>query len=371
MMVMLMTLGRSSFLTRYVEGFHFCVFADRSTHFLKLLLFAHNHSLVATQLHRLLDDAEQETFDDIIAWSPSGTSFRVFSKERFEDEVMGVYFESTKYKSFQRTLNLWGFQVRDNKKIANENFVRGEVQLCALMKRIKVKGAYQRRHKNPAGTCDSVKQASPTAPLNMGKSMHSKRLCKGPSSITSEEGICPPRHEGRKEVGLFSCSNMVNASSSRSPRSLVCDDTFETGGDKRTLLSLMLDGANNRYPRGVLSCSPHPQLLLTTAFAIMHRTGRAHSFDPQHRLPNAFEDIAMLSNKPRMFPQETFPARSEAFHHALHNMKLHRSSSMPTTQSAALTIQNTIDQVCRQRLMAAYEEAAACALLRMTPQDSS
>jgi hypothetical protein len=116
---------------------------------------AHSHFHDKTsnsQLHSILNDAPKKGFDDIIAWSPHGCSFRVFSKERFEQEVMNRYFDSNKYKTFQRNLNLWGYQVGENKEIVHKYFVRGKLDLCEKMHRVKIKGAYIRGTRSAKAT---------------------------------------------------------------------------------------------------------------------------------------------------------------------------------------------------------------------------
>ena len=54
------------------------------------------------------------------------------------------YFRQTKLKSFQRQLNLWGFErVRkgvEKDAICHNYFVRGAPDLCNFMKRVKIKG---------------------------------------------------------------------------------------------------------------------------------------------------------------------------------------------------------------------------------------
>ena len=62
------------------------------------------------KLHTLLEDAARLGFDDVVCWQAGGTSFKVLQPKRFEDEVMKLYFQKTKYKSFQRQLNIYGFR---------------------------------------------------------------------------------------------------------------------------------------------------------------------------------------------------------------------------------------------------------------------
>ena len=60
------------------------------------------------KLHRLLDDVENTPQADILCWDPDGRSFTVLKPKQFAETIMGQYFRQTKYKSFQRQMNLYG-----------------------------------------------------------------------------------------------------------------------------------------------------------------------------------------------------------------------------------------------------------------------
>jgi len=61
------------------------------------------------KLHDMLDRSFVEKFDDIVSWVDNGKAFRVHEPEFFVYNVMPRFFKQTKYKSFQRQLNLYGF----------------------------------------------------------------------------------------------------------------------------------------------------------------------------------------------------------------------------------------------------------------------
>lgn len=69
------------------------------------------------KLHRILEDAEEEGFSDVIQWDPGGRSFTIYKPEKFTETIMGRYFRQTKYKSFQRQLNLYDFKRASRKGI--------------------------------------------------------------------------------------------------------------------------------------------------------------------------------------------------------------------------------------------------------------
>jgi len=62
------------------------------------------------KLHEMLELAGQEGYDNIVSWLPDGRSFKVYTPNDFVKKVMPNFFLQSKYKSFQRQLNLWGFE---------------------------------------------------------------------------------------------------------------------------------------------------------------------------------------------------------------------------------------------------------------------
>jgi HSF-type DNA-binding len=56
----------------------------------------------------MLEDADTNGFDTVISWQQGGRSFRVYQPEYFAHHVMQGYFAQTKFKSFQRQLNIYG-----------------------------------------------------------------------------------------------------------------------------------------------------------------------------------------------------------------------------------------------------------------------
>jgi len=85
------------------------------------------------KLYMMLEDASEEGFDSIISWQPGGDSFKVHHSQTFTDEAMQKYFSHTKYKSFQRQLNIYGWkkiQFGPNKGgYKHPHFVRGRPDL--------------------------------------------------------------------------------------------------------------------------------------------------------------------------------------------------------------------------------------------------
>jgi HSF-type DNA-binding len=114
------------------------------------------------KLHRVLQLAETEGFQSVISWctrndidewsSSGGTAFKVHDPKKFVDEIIPRFFPTmSKFNSFVRQLNLWGFsRVRSKDSLANGSyrhpgFSHNHWDLSHLcMKRTKTKGLYVR-----------------------------------------------------------------------------------------------------------------------------------------------------------------------------------------------------------------------------------
>jgi len=97
----------------------------------------------------MLDDVTKDDKEHIVSWQPHGRSFTVHKPKEFVEKIMPTYFNQTKYASFQRQLNLYGFcrltQGPDKGAYLHKCFVRGEQGLCRGMIRRKIKGTKVRR----------------------------------------------------------------------------------------------------------------------------------------------------------------------------------------------------------------------------------
>jgi hypothetical protein len=92
------------------------------------------------RLHDMLLDATKNGFEDVIGWLPSGTAFQIVDQELFEEYILQAYFDMTKYKSFQRQLNLYRFQLKrsatdksQSEKLVVDNTCTCRVQYTTTM----------------------------------------------------------------------------------------------------------------------------------------------------------------------------------------------------------------------------------------------
>lgn len=104
------------------------------------------------KLHDMLNAAASEGLEHIVSWQPHGRCFLVHDPKAFV-ELLPRFFKLSKLPSFQRQLNLYGFQRltrgQDRGGYYHELFLRDRVFLSHSIQRIKVKGTGVRARSNP------------------------------------------------------------------------------------------------------------------------------------------------------------------------------------------------------------------------------
>ena len=105
------------------------------------------------KLHDMLDQIEADGLAHVVSWQPHGRCFVVHKPKEFVNHVMPHYFKQTKMASFQRQLNLYGFNRLtgglDKGGYYHEMFLRGKVSLAYDIHRMRVKGTAVRLPTNP------------------------------------------------------------------------------------------------------------------------------------------------------------------------------------------------------------------------------
>ena len=101
------------------------------------------------RLHAMLRDAEKEGKQDIISFYSHGRAFGVHDPKRFLEEIMPKYFKISKWQSFARQLNLYGF-IRitsgpDAGGYYHELFLKGRPAFAYHMRRVGVPHGADRR----------------------------------------------------------------------------------------------------------------------------------------------------------------------------------------------------------------------------------
>ena len=88
-------------------------------------------------LHTILKEDEHPS---ILSWCLDGNSFAVYDSGKFEKEVMPNYFQTSKWLSFLKQLNVYGFHKTNERDFAvycHRDFVRNEPSLLNRIIRVK------------------------------------------------------------------------------------------------------------------------------------------------------------------------------------------------------------------------------------------
>ncbi|CAJ1941369.1 unnamed protein product [Cylindrotheca closterium] len=198
----------------------------------------HNEALDNSQkvqfpwkLHAILEETETCGHDAIISWLPNGLGFKVHDKDAFAEEVMPKYFSSNKFKTFQRNLNLWGFQTltRDPDRGAafHPHFIRGKPDECNQMERVRVKK--EMKHKKvilkPTGELEPLQVSGSFRPSSP-RSQEQATMCKvisptsSPPPLEPNSSFCPinmaPSLTSKQSNGNLPNNNSNNALSNNS-----------------------------------------------------------------------------------------------------------------------------------------------------------
>lgn len=91
-----------------------------------------------SKLHQILSSS---AYTHILSWMPHGRAWKIHNKELLVQEVISKYFVQSKYESFTRQLNGWGFKRlhqsgNDYTAYYHECFLRGLPHLTVLMTRV-------------------------------------------------------------------------------------------------------------------------------------------------------------------------------------------------------------------------------------------
>lgn len=144
-----------------------------------------NASLFPYRLYEMLEECEKQGKSHIVSWLPDGKAFKVHQVPEFVATILPAYFRQSKYKSYQRQLNLWGFErVTTNgpEKGAyyHASFLKGHPAPCKLLTR-------QKGNK------------SATSPLHT-----SSKLTKPKSPNTHKNILAKPPKDDQKESSFTS-----------------------------------------------------------------------------------------------------------------------------------------------------------------------
>ena len=85
----------------------FCI--SSSHHLLTNMQITTQEGSFPVKLHQMLQAVSDAETTRCASWDPDGRSFVISDPKEFTNQIMGHFFNQTKYKSFQRQLNFYGF----------------------------------------------------------------------------------------------------------------------------------------------------------------------------------------------------------------------------------------------------------------------
>lgn len=98
-------------------------------------------------IRRLLEDAVEKGFTDVISWLPDGKSFKIHNNEIFQNTVCKKYFNTVRVSSFSDCLRKWGFcrlaeaSGMERNAYYHRLFQRGKPELCRHYSRKQMQNA--------------------------------------------------------------------------------------------------------------------------------------------------------------------------------------------------------------------------------------
>lgn len=186
------------------------------------------------KLHSMLDAIERDGYAHIVSWQPHGRCFVVHKPKEFVSHIMPKYFNQSKMASFQRQLNLYGFNRLtgglDKGGYYHELFLRGKVSLAYDINRMRVKGTGVRMPTNPdsepnlyalppmpadgdapvaAYSSDEARKLSAEsfnlerrrAELEKESQSHTRKIEAAAAAVAAD--FCPPREATKEEDLMF------------------------------------------------------------------------------------------------------------------------------------------------------------------------
>ncbi|KAL7451029.1 hypothetical protein ACHAWC_002870 [Mediolabrus comicus] len=103
-----------------------------------------------------------------VSWSSCGRAFHIVDVTAFSKEILPTYFKTSKFSSFQRNLNLYGFNKINKGVYSHPQFRRGDkLALTQLRKRVKAASS-----RSPTKITITSRTVSPTQELWRDAPLH-------------------------------------------------------------------------------------------------------------------------------------------------------------------------------------------------------
>lgn len=188
-----------------------------------------------TQLYTML---EENKHSDCIVWSEDGRHFTVSDPSALETKVLPSYFKSSKFSSFQRQLNYFGFrkEKRRGYMYTHDLFIRGQRELLVDIQRKPNTGNLKKR-KVTALQKQNGPRGSSSSSTKVGRNSPRQRISGGERQ---QIRLAPPVDQNIFNMG----------------HRMVVDDAVEAKSITAASIMLSLGGMHNSNPH---ACSPQMQ----------------------------------------------------------------------------------------------------------------
>jgi len=101
------------------------------------------------KLYTMIQYASNSHYSSAVSWKQDGRSFSIHNKTIFIKQIVPRYFRLTKFRSFTRQLNNWGFTNINENEWRHMHFIRGNIEDLQLIRRIQIKESSNSKRKTP------------------------------------------------------------------------------------------------------------------------------------------------------------------------------------------------------------------------------
>eukprot|EP00984_Skeletonema_dohrnii_P011056 scaffold4390_cov71-Skeletonema_dohrnii-CCMP3373.AAC.10 len=135
------------------------------------------------KLYEMLEYACDSEINSACSWSADGSAFAISNRNVMMEELVPMFFRQTKFRSFTRQLNLWGFvRTGTTWRHTCDLFHREKKHLLKQMRRIAVKS---RGSSTATMTCDPPVDFSPTHMCDSATKTHQSPVNSTPIAVGS------------------------------------------------------------------------------------------------------------------------------------------------------------------------------------------
>jgi len=220
------------------------------------------------KLHIMFANMESQHLTDITSWFPHGRAFIIHQPKLFVSQIMPQYFKQSKMTSFNRQLNLYGFQRitsgTDRGGYYSEYFLRTKPFLTKLLKRHKVKGTKVRPASSPEHEPDfysmSFLPLSDISSYKVSFEIQSEQQVAPVSTVSDSTALLELVGPRRSPMNDGSTINLDNSGATISPSPSM---SASVGSGKRTTSS----GSNNNADGSFNPAGPSRNFPVSSAAA--------------------------------------------------------------------------------------------------------